>query len=90
MLKQVQHCERLVATGCGRSILPVPQAWGGGPPPQAVVEGRRRCVIAPPSALRAATSPWLRHREDLAAASHPHPDIITSGLALFRNHGFRP
>src|SRR3546814_4575923 len=29
-----------------------------------VVEGQRRCVLAPPSALRAATSPWLRHRED--------------------------
>src|SRR3546814_5736260 len=28
------------------------------------VEGRLRCGLAPPSALRAATSPWLRHRED--------------------------
>src|SRR3546814_10362514 len=31
---------------------------------QAMVEGRRRCVIAPPSALRAATSRSLRGTED--------------------------
>src|SRR3546814_14573347 len=43
-------------------ILPVAKPWGGGPSPQAMVEGRRRRAIAPPSALRAATSPWLRHR----------------------------
>src|SRR3546814_12403780 len=30
-----------------------------------IVEGPRRCAIAPPSALRAATSRCLRHREDL-------------------------
>ena len=44
-------------------ILPVAQRWGGGPPPQAGVEGRQRCAKAPPSALPAATSPWLCHRE---------------------------
>src|SRR3546814_109705 len=45
-------------------ILPVAKRWGGGPSPQAMVEGQQPHVIAPPSALRAATSPWLRHREE--------------------------
>src|SRR3546814_5196998 len=38
--------------------------------------GRRPRAIAPPSALRAATSPWLRHREDWNGNSQPqnrHP-----------------
>src|SRR3546814_20328743 len=30
------------------------------------LEGRQPSAIAPPSVLRAATSPWLRHREDQA------------------------
>src|SRR3546814_12319116 len=41
-----------------------------------MVEGRRPRAIAPPSALRAATSPWLRHREDWNGNSQPqnrHP-----------------
>ncbi len=45
-------------------ILPVAKPWGGGPLAKRLVEGPRRRAIAPPSALRAATSPWLRHRED--------------------------
>src|SRR3546814_877552 len=38
-------------------ILPVATRWGGGPSPQSMVEGQQPHVIAPPSALRAATSP---------------------------------
>src|SRR3546814_2093534 len=39
--------------GSGSKILPAAKRWGGGPPRS-----------APPSALRAATSPWHRHKED--------------------------
>jgi len=42
-------------------ILPVAKPWGGGPFAKRMVEGRSK---APPSALRAATSPSLRDRED--------------------------
>src|SRR3546814_18560828 len=36
-----------------------------------MVGGQRPRAIAPPSALRAATSPWLRHREDWNDSSPP-------------------
>ena len=55
-----------------RMILPVAKRWGGGPRPEGVVEGPGRCVMAPPSALRTATSPWLRHREDCRSARPTH------------------
>ena len=35
---------------------------------RSMVEGPRRCVMAPPSALRAATSPSLRDKEERTAA----------------------
>src|SRR3546814_21010376 len=35
------------------------------------MEGQRPRAIAPPSALRAATSPWLRHGEDQFVALRP-------------------
>src|SRR3546814_14460053 len=34
-----------------------------------MVAGQQRRAIAPPSALRAAPSPWLRHREDRLLAT---------------------
>src|SRR3546814_1426986 len=46
-----------------QKILPVAKPWGGGPS-AGWWRGSDGCAIAPPSALRAATSPCLRHRAE--------------------------
>src|SRR3546814_10048968 len=47
------------------AILPVAKPWGGGPLAESVLwRGSSGSAKAPPSALRAATSPWRRHSED--------------------------
>src|SRR3546814_13838154 len=55
----------------------------------ALVTGVQTCAlpishaIVPPSALRAATSPWLRHREDLRPLPVASPPSPTSPLSYF-------
>ena len=55
---------RSVGRGTAAKFLPVAKPWGGGPLAKRVVEGQQPRAKAPPSALRAATSPRLRRRED--------------------------
>ena len=63
---------RLISGGSIREmILPVAQPWGGGPLAKRGVEGPcDGSAKAPPSALRAATSPSLRDREDQLPANN--------------------
>src|SRR3546814_17464501 len=69
--------------GSCRFLLPAAKLWGGGPRPSGVVEGRRRRVIATPSALRAAISPSLLDREDHHVRSPVESGHSFSATMLF-------